>query len=489
MDAPVSDTKTLMQKIAALRQRLVPPAVTPAAVTPLTGPAEPADAPAVRIDPAHAVEEKVRQGAWHNRLIDRTLRPHDAADVSAYAATLPPQLTASGARLLRKGRELLQALREIADEPTVQAGPADALGALHTGSVAMIETVLRAVQAFPASAGAQLPLCEGLDGVLDAVEERVAALTAGLVQRRHELGHIDYLADILRRLAGGQAIAPASLAALADTIVHEARQGQPLRFLHAAPQDPARFAAAHGLTVARVLVRLLLENTDPQTPVQLVAMAALVHDVGMVRVPAELLNKPGPFTDEERRLVEKHAVAGTPMVATLWPAGGWPVDAVGDHHERPDGTGYPRGQKDIQVAEVVRLLAICDVYSALCCPRPHRPALDSRTALTETLLLAERDALDRQQAERLLQISFYPAGSIVELSDGALAMVLSAQPAARALTNPARPVVMLIADAQAQPLAWPRVVDLAVDRDRSVVRTLAGAERRRLIGRRFPALV
>jgi HD-GYP domain-containing protein (c-di-GMP phosphodiesterase class II) len=353
----------------------------------------------------------------------------------------------------------------------------------------MIETVLRAVLAFPPSPGDQLPLCEGLDAVVEAVDERVAALTAGLVQRRRETGQIEYLAEIFRRLAAGQAVAPQPVAALAVTIVREARQGQPLRFLHASPQDPARFAAAHGLTVAQVLARVLLENADPQTPIELAAMAALVHDVGMACVPTEVLGKPGPLTDEERRLVERHAAAGGPMVATLWPGGGWPVDAVTDHHERPDGTGYPHGRKDIQVAEPVRLLAICDVYAAMCCRRPHRPAFDSRTALTETLLLAERNALDRQQAERLLQISFYPAGSVVELSDAAVALVLAAQPGARGLANPARPVVLLLTDAQAQPLAWPRVADLAEEKDRSVVRALAPAERRRLLGRRYPELV
>lgn len=307
------------------------------------------------------------------------------------------------------------------------------------------------MQAFPAAASEQLPLCDGLDGVLAAVEERVGALTAGLAHRRRETGQVDYLAEILRRLATGQLVAPPPLQALADTVVQEARAGEPLRFLHAPPQDPARFAAAHGLTVAQVLGRLLLQDADPHTPIQLAVMAALVHDVGMACLPAELLAKPGPLTDDERRQVEKHAAAGGLLVAPLWPGGGWPVDAVTDHHERPDGTGYPFGRKDIQVAETVRLLAVCDVYAALCCPRPHRPALDTRTALTETLLLAERNALDRQQAERLLLLSFFPAGSVVELNDGAAAIVLSAQPGQRGLTNPARPIVLLLTNA---PSRW-----------------------------------
>jgi hypothetical protein len=476
----MSDAKSILQKIAALRERLVP------IVAPPPSSADAAET-ALRVDSAHDIEEKVRQGAWHNRLIDRTLRPHDPA--GSNPPTLPPRLTASGARLLRKARDLLQALRELANEPAIEAGASDPLGTLHAGTVAMIETVLRTVQAFPPSASEQLPLCEGLDAVLEVVEERVGAVTAGLAHRGRETGHIDYLAEILRRLAAGQAVDLPPLQALADTVIHQGHTGQPLRFLHAAAQDPARFAAAHGLTVGQVLARLLLQDSDPQSPIQLAVMAALVHDVGMVCVPPEVLAKTGPLTDDERRLVERHAAAGGPMVATLWPGGGWPIDAVTDHHERPDGTGYPAGRKSMQVADLVRLLTVCDVYAALCCPRPHRPAMDTRTALTETLLLAERDALDRQHAEKLLLLSFFPPGSVVELSDGAQAIVLAVHPGQRGLTNPSRPIVLLVNDVRAQPLALPRVLDLVEEKGRSVIRALTVAERRRLLGRRYPELV
>ena len=472
----MNDTKELLRKIAALRQRLT--------VVPKP---EPDDTPAVRSDAAHALEQKVEQGAWHNRLIDRSLRPLDAPTLASLP--VPTRLTASGQRLLLKGRTLLQALRSLADDPAIQDDPKDPLAVLHASTIAMIDTVLRVVQAFPPSASEQLRLCDGLEAVLDAVDERVATLHAGLNHRRDEAARIDYLAEILRRLARGQTVAPPPLQALADALVQEARAGQPLRFLHAGPHDPARFAAAHGLTVAQVLVRVMLHGTDGAIPLAVAVMTALVHDVGMACAPADVLAKPGPLKDEERRLVERHAIAGGSMVAPLWPGGGWPIDAVTDHHERPDGTGYPFGHKDIQVPEMARLLAVCDTYAALNSPRPHRPAMDSRTALTETLLLAERDALDRRQAERLLCLSFYPPGSVIELSDGAAAMVMSAQPGLRGLTNPGRPIVLLLTDAQSQPLALPRVVDLLQEKDRSIVRGLPSAERRRLLGRRYPELV
>jgi HD-GYP domain-containing protein (c-di-GMP phosphodiesterase class II) len=214
-----------------------------------------------------------------------------------------------------------------------------------------------------------------------------------------------------------------------------------------------------------VLARLLYDDAEWQPQLQLAIMTALVHDVGMVRVPAEVLLTEGPLDSEERRLIEKHTIVCEAMLERLWPGGGWPVDAACSHHERNDGTGYPLGRSDLQLSAFVRILAVCDVYAALCAPRPHRPAFDTRTALTETLLLAERDYLDRNAAERLLRLSFYPVGSRVELSDGSVGIVAATPGSA----HPDRPIVHLLLDAQGVPLACPTLVDLQVQRDRSIV--------------------
>lgn len=464
----MSEAKGLLERIASLRARLAEPPL------------------GLREDPRHRLDETVQQGAWHNQLLDRALRP---LDPEAAIATLPPRLTARGARLLQKGKELLQALRALAEDPILPTDEHDPLAVLHHGSASLIEVLLRTIQAFPPAPSAQLRLCEGLEIVLQNAEEQLAILVAALGHRRQEENRITYVAEILRRLAAGQPVGIVPLQSVADHVLAEARAGQPLRFLVAAPSDPVRFAAAHGLTTAQVLARLLLADTHAQHNLTVALMAALVHDVGMTRLPAEVLNQPGPLTDEQRRLVERHAALGGPLTATLWPGGGWPVEAITDHHERDDGTGYPHGRKEIQLAPFVRLLSVCDVYAAMVTPRPHRPAHDTRTALTDMLLMAERGQLGRAEAERLLVLSFHPVGSVVELSDGALAVVVAVHPGARGLANPTRPIVQLLTDAEGQPLALPAVVDLAEQQDRHISRNLTRAERRPVLLRKFPQLI
>jgi HD-GYP domain-containing protein (c-di-GMP phosphodiesterase class II) len=469
----MTDTKELLQKIAALRMRL-------------NISAAPAPATSAQ-DPLRAVAEKVERGAAHNTLIEGSLRSAEATE-PVLAPTL--RLTARGARLLRRGREALMALRKIADDPAYQqAGTTDALAAWHHQATALIEVVLRTAQAFPPAVSAQLRLCEGLELALTEVDKRTILLCDGLAARKRESATIDEVAGYLRYLAVNQAVSLTPLQAIADGIIAEAKAAQPLRFLYASPADPARFAAAHGLTVAQVMARMLLDDADWQSGLQVAIIAALVHDVGMARVPADVLLTAGPLSNEQRRLIEKHTTVSETMLHKLWPGKGWPVEAARDHHERNDGTGYPLGRRDIQISAYAKMLAVCDVYAALCAPRPHRPAFDTRTALTETLLLAERDYLDKKWAERLLLLSFYPVGSVVELSDGVIGLVIGTNPGERGMTHPGQPIVQLVQDADGKPLAWPLVVDLLEQRDRSIVRSLNAEERAAVLGKHFPHLI
>jgi len=127
----------------------------------------------------------------------------------------------------------------------------------------------------------------------------------------------------------------------------------------------------------------------------------------------------------------------------------------------------------------------------MCQPRAHRPALDTRTALTETLLLADNGGLDRTEVERLLQLSFYPVGSAVELADGSLAVVVATHPydgtdtRSTPLDAPARPVVAVLTDAQGQLLSGPRHIDLGRVEGKGILRGIPAHERCQRLGWRF----
>ncbi len=215
-------------------------------------------------------------------------------------------------------------------------------------------------------------------------------------------------------------------------------------------------------------------------------IAALLHDVGMLRVPVEALVSSEALTESQRRSIEAHARASSEIVAKLLPDFAALVDSIGTHHERLDGTGYPGGLKSDQIPPLARLLAVVDTYTALCCPRPYRPAHDPRTALTDTLLAAEQNLLDRFAAEKLMTLGLYPVGSVVELGDGSVGVVAANHQGRNELYLASRPLLNLLVDKYGQVLATPQSVDLAELEEGVVVRTLKAEERARLLGRHYP---
>jgi HD-GYP domain-containing protein (c-di-GMP phosphodiesterase class II) len=483
----MSETQELLGKIRALRESLEQAQGLAGAVATAVAEAPPGEADAApRLRLLH---DRVAAGFAQHALLDGTLRQLTAVTTPAdEAAAMPALLTSRARHIVERGRGLLGRLRALAED-FADAPAADPLAGFYRDTAAMTDTTLRTVQAFPDAPSAQLRLCEGLEAILGVIAERLAVLAAAVEQRRREEERIHTLAELLTALHAGTPPDVTPYVALAEALVEEANQLAPLRLPHDTPDRPARFVACHSLAVAGVVARVVRGDPEWRGRAVEAVLAALVHDVGMLAVPAAVLAHAGPLDDGQRRQLEAHVRVGFALAARLLPSGPWLAEAVVCHHERLDGTGYPGGRRELQLAALPRLLAVCDTYAALCTPRPHRPARETRTALTDTLLLAEQGALDRYHAERLLQLSFYPLGSVVELADGAVGVVVATPSARRELNAPARPVVTLLTDSQGRPLPLPQHLDLAQCDSRSIVRSLSQAERRDVLGRRHPELV
>src|SRR5262249_40184757 len=220
---------------------------------------------------------------------------------------------------------------------------------------------------------------------------------------------------------------------------------------------PAWFVAAHGLNCAKVMARLV--RNDPQWRHRAAEMmlAALLHDVGMLRVDPAVLARAEPLNADQRSAVEAHTRVGSELVAARLPTMAGLAEAAASHHERLDGSGYPAGLKGEQVSPAIRLLAVVDAYARLCAPRSHPPPLDPRTAWTAPLLRAEREKLARYAAEPPLTLGFYPVGPVVELADGSPGVVLAPRPPPPLA---ARPPVAVLVLAGGRPLPAPAYFDL-----------------------------
>lgn len=150
-------------------------------------------------------------------------------------------------------------------------------------------------------------------------------------------------------------------------------------------RDP--YTAGHESRVADIAVAIGREMYWPENRLQGLRVAALVHDIGKITIPAEILNKPGKLNLAERTVINRHpetAHAILKDIPFVWPV----AEIVRQHHEKLNGSGYPFGLKADAILPEAKVLAVADIMEAMASKRPYRPAID----LTHVLAMLESQA-------------------------------------------------------------------------------------------------
>jgi PAS domain S-box-containing protein len=145
-------------------------------------------------------------------------------------------------------------------------------------------------------------------------------------------------------------------------------------------RDP--YTSGHQQRVARLAVAMAREIGLSEHQIQGLYLAGIIHDVGKIDIPSDILNKPGKLSKLQYQLIQGHAQAGYDIVKGVdFP---WPIaQMVRQHHERLDGSGYPQGLKGEAILPEARILAVADVVEAMMSHRPYRAALGIDAALAE----------------------------------------------------------------------------------------------------------
>ena len=184
-------------------------------------------------------------------------------------------------------------------------------------------------------------------------------------------------------------------------------------------------------------------------------LAALMHDIGKVRTPAEVLNKPDKLTDDEFTIMKRHVIdgaeilRGTPDIPALAPI------VAFEHHLRLDGTGYPHGVHRSSLNIATMLCSIADVYDAMRSQRRYQQAFPTDRILT-VLLRNDGKQFDQHLVRRFVQlVGIYPAGNLVRLNTGEIAVVLRVH-----APDPYRPRVRVLFGRQGNRLELP--IDLSL---------------------------
>jgi putative nucleotidyltransferase with HDIG domain len=145
-------------------------------------------------------------------------------------------------------------------------------------------------------------------------------------------------------------------------------------------RDP--YTAGHQTRTAKLAGLIAVEMGLEKDQITGLKKAAIIHDVGKINTPTEILSKPGKLTESEFEIIREHVRIGEEIVSIIeFP---WPVaEIISQHHERMDGSGYPKGLKGDEICMEARIIAVADVVEAMVSDRPYRQALDILEALEE----------------------------------------------------------------------------------------------------------
>ena len=288
----------------------------------------------------------------------------------------------------------------------------------------------------------------------------------------------DRTSEVLRKLASdvwaGHPVEIARVEEVVDEMVESMVRNPDALMWVARLREQDITTYGHGLQVAVYLVAFGRHLGFPRAELSQLGTIGLLLDIGKIKLPRTLLEKHGRLTPEEFETVKGHVALGLEILSAT---PNWPVEVlegIAQHHERMNGSGYPRALKGEQIGIYGRMAGIGDCFAALTKSRPYAEAVSSYEAL-RSITGWGGEYFHAPLTEQFVQaIGVFPVGSLVELSTGEVAVVVSHNKVRRL-----KPRVLLLTGPDKTPAAYPTMVDLLYD-------PLLGGEEPAFIRRSLP---
>ena len=269
---------------------------------------------------------------------------------------------------------------------------------------------------------------------LNSIRSTYDMINQAAAEKIH-VGSIDQTIDITRHLVDTLLQNPRIMINIADLRLYD------------------DFIYNHSLGVTIISIAIGLSLSLRRRELYDLALSALLHDIGKMAIPQEILSKPTRLTTEEFRIVKQHAFFGARFLRENDLVSQKICGGVMHHHERYDGTGYPNGLAGDEIPLFARIISVADVYDALTSVRPYRDPSTAPEAI-EYVMGGSGKLFDISVVKAFLKkISPYPVGCCVRLSNGRIAIVVKQN-----ADNPLRPVIQLFEQTR-------RTLDLYHERD------------------------
>ena len=212
----------------------------------------------------------------------------------------------------------------------------------------------------------------------------------------------------------------------------------------------------HSVAVCALMIALSKQLGLDDAQTRSAGIAGLLHDLGKAMMPMDVLNKPGKLTDEEFAIIKTHPEEGHKLLLGSSGADAIALDVVLHHHEKTDGSGYPKRLKNADISRFAKMGAICDVYDAITSNRPYKSGWDPAESLRK---MAEwsNGHFDPSIFQAFVKsLGIYPIGSLIRLNSGRLGIVI--EQAAKSLLTPR---IKVFYSTRSQARIRPEIIDLS----------------------------
>ncbi len=212
----------------------------------------------------------------------------------------------------------------------------------------------------------------------------------------------------------------------------------------------------HSVAVCALMVALARQLGLSDEETRSAGVAGLLHDLGKAAMPMDVLNKPGKLTDAEFAIIKGHPEAGYQMLLRGSGVNEMALDVCLHHHEKTDGSGYPKHLKDAEISLYAKMGAVCDVYDAITSNRPYKTGWDPAESLRKMAEWANGHFDPKVFQAFVKSLGIYPIGSLVLLSSGRLGIVVE-----QSQKSLLAPHVKVFFSTKANARIRPEIVDLS----------------------------
>ncbi len=248
------------------------------------------------------------------------------------------------------------------------------------------------------------------------------------VARKIKGASIQVVKEFMGNASTGRSIDVKKVGLAAKTLTQSVFRNVDALLSLTALKNYSEFTYTHSVNVCILTLAIAHAQGVTEREAEVIGVGGLLHDVGKAKIPLEILDKPGPLTPEERRVVMSHPVYSEKILREM---GNVPEEAIAiavQHHEKVNGTGYPYGLTGDQMHPFGSMAAVADIYDALTSARPYKPGLPPHVALRR-VFDGRGTEFDTKIVDVFIKnLGIYPIGSFVRLNTGEMGVVIETHP-------------------------------------------------------------